>query len=130
MEAVSVPSLELGPPPHPFSRKRVCSLPRNQRGGTHSPVGEGMWGPNSEDWRKSLVLCLLSARGEVFSFVPSAILLLIKACPNLPLSDRSNLVRPSVFEILHRVMVVFIGFREQLRVTEFFSDSQLFLETL
>jgi hypothetical protein len=40
--AVSVPSSELGPPPHPFSRERVCP-PRNQRGGTHSPAGEGMW---------------------------------------------------------------------------------------
>ncbi len=103
--------------------------PEPKGGGTHSPVGEGMWGPNSENWRKSLVLCLLSARGEAFSFEPSAILLLIKACPNLPLSDRSNLVVQSLFEILYyvQVVVVFIRFREQLRSTELFGDSPLFL---
>ena len=41
--------------PYPLSRKRVClSHPRNQRMGGHSPVGEGMGGPNSDDSRKSL----------------------------------------------------------------------------
>jgi hypothetical protein len=75
----------------------------------------------------------LDTGGEAYqTFEPSAILLLIKACPSIPvpLSGRSNLVRPSLFEILHRVVVVFIRFREQLRVTELCSDSQFFLETI
>ncbi len=41
---VYIPSLELGPP-HPFSRKQVCSSPRNKRGVTHSPAGEGVGDP-------------------------------------------------------------------------------------
>ncbi len=44
---VSVPSSELGPPP--------TSLPQ----AIHSPAGEGVGGPNSDDWRKSMALCLL-----------------------------------------------------------------------
>ncbi len=56
---MSVRSSELGPP-HPFSRKRVCPPPAEPKlEGTHSPAGEGVEGPNSDDWRKSLVLCLL-----------------------------------------------------------------------
>jgi hypothetical protein len=46
------PSSELGPPPHPLSTKW---------GGTHSPADEGVGGPNSDDWRKRLALCLLYA---------------------------------------------------------------------
>ncbi len=42
------------PPP---SRKRVCPLPRNQRGGgAHSPGGGG---PSSDDWKESLALSLI-----------------------------------------------------------------------
>ncbi len=69
-------SSELGPPT-PLPQKSV-SPPRNQSGGKHSPAGEGgaggpnstvtkasageeVGGPNSEDWRKSLALCLLCA---------------------------------------------------------------------
>ncbi len=36
-----------------------CVPPFNLRGGQHSPAGEGMGGPNSDDWRESLALCLL-----------------------------------------------------------------------
>jgi hypothetical protein len=44
-----------------------CALPPRTKwgGGAHSPAGEGLGGggggPNSDDWRKSLALCLLSA---------------------------------------------------------------------
>ncbi len=55
-----VPSSELGLP-QPLSRKRVCPSPRNQRvGGAHSPASKGVGeSRNSDDWRKSLALCLL-----------------------------------------------------------------------
>ncbi len=44
--------------PHPLSCKRVCPPP-NQRGGhTHLQV-RGWGSPDSDDWRKSLALCLL-----------------------------------------------------------------------
>ncbi len=51
-------SLELGLS-HPLSRHRVCPYPRNQRGGGHTRLRVRVWGsPNSDDWRKSLALCL------------------------------------------------------------------------
>ncbi len=51
------PLLRIGTP-HPLSRKRVCPL--GTEGGTYSSAGGGWWrGPNSDDWRKSLALCLL-----------------------------------------------------------------------
>ncbi len=41
--------------PHQLSRKRVCPSPEPKGGRTHST-----WvGPNSDDWRKGIVLCLL-----------------------------------------------------------------------
>jgi hypothetical protein len=43
--------------PHSLSRKRESPFPESKREGTHSPAGEGVEGPNSEYWRKSLVLC-------------------------------------------------------------------------
>jgi hypothetical protein len=44
--------------PHPLPLKRVCP-PRTQSGEQHSPMaGEG-GGPNSDDWTKSLALCIL-----------------------------------------------------------------------
>ncbi len=53
---MSVPSFELGPPtPSPVSE---C-VPPELKGGTHSPVVRGWGRPNSDDWRKSLALCLL-----------------------------------------------------------------------
>jgi hypothetical protein len=47
---VSVPSSELGPPaPYPASE---CVPPLGQKGRTHSPAGEGVGGPNSDDLKK------------------------------------------------------------------------------
>jgi hypothetical protein len=37
-----------------------CAPPPQAKGGrAHSPAGEGWGSPNSDDWRKSLSLCLL-----------------------------------------------------------------------
>jgi hypothetical protein len=36
-------------------------VPPGTKGGTLSAAGEGEGGPNSDDWRKSLALCLLCA---------------------------------------------------------------------
>ncbi len=53
------PSLELGLS-HRLSRQRVCPSPRNQRVEGYTRVRVRGWGsPNSNDWRKSLALCLL-----------------------------------------------------------------------
>jgi hypothetical protein len=52
-EYLSVPSSELGPPTPP-SQASVSS-PWNQRGGATLACG----GPNLDDWRESLALCLL-----------------------------------------------------------------------
>jgi hypothetical protein len=55
---------------HRIPRVPQCMSPRPnrdpptsspKRGGAHSPGGEGVGGPNSDDWRKSLALCLLCA---------------------------------------------------------------------
>ncbi len=51
--------------PHPFSRKRVCKPHTlNQRGGHTRLRVRGR--PNSDDWRKSLALCLLYAAYTVY----------------------------------------------------------------
>ncbi len=42
--------------PHPLSRKRVCPPLEPKGEETHSPEGEGAGGPNSDDWRKNLVI--------------------------------------------------------------------------
>ncbi len=48
--------------PIPLSRKRVCPPPEPKGGGDTFACRWGAGGgPNSDDWRKSLVLCLLSA---------------------------------------------------------------------
>ncbi len=63
---MSVPSLELGPPSsHPLSAERVCNPPPppNQRSGEHTNLRVRVEGHNSDDWRKSLVLCLLCGAG-------------------------------------------------------------------
>ncbi len=56
---VYVPSSELGLS-QPLSRQRVCPSLQN-REGAHSPAGEGLGESQSDDWRKSLALCLLCA---------------------------------------------------------------------
>ncbi len=45
----------------PLSRQLVCPYPRNQRGGGgHTRQGVRGWGSTkTDDWRKSLALCLL-----------------------------------------------------------------------
>ncbi len=56
---MSVPSSELAPPA-PFLYSE-CVPPPQPKGvvGQHSLAGEGPGGTNSDDWRKSLALCLL-----------------------------------------------------------------------
>jgi hypothetical protein len=55
---VYVPSSELGLS-LPLSRQRVCPFPPNQKGGHNRLWVRGWVSPNSNDWRKSLALCLL-----------------------------------------------------------------------
>jgi hypothetical protein len=46
--------------PHTLSRKRVCPPPRTKKGLGHTRLRVRGWvGPNSDDSRKSLGLCLL-----------------------------------------------------------------------
>ncbi len=53
------PIVRIGTPPPKIPHLSV-SFPRNQEGDAHSPAGEGAGGgPNSDDWRKGIVLCLL-----------------------------------------------------------------------
>ncbi len=59
---MSVPSSELGPP-H-ILRKRVCPPPpldAHWWEEQHTRAGEGVGGPNSDDWKESLALCILCA---------------------------------------------------------------------
>ncbi len=60
---MSAHSSKLGPPPpHPLSQKVSVPPTPGTGGGAHSPMGEGV-GPRSDDWRKSLALCLLCREG-------------------------------------------------------------------
>ncbi len=53
------PLVGIGNPPTPIPQASV-PYPRTKGWGAHSPAAEGVWGsPNSDDWRKSLALCLL-----------------------------------------------------------------------
>ncbi len=47
--------------PHPISPECAPPPPEPKGEGTHSPACQGMGGggPNSDGWRKSVVLCLL-----------------------------------------------------------------------
>jgi hypothetical protein len=57
-----VPSSELGLS-QPLSRQRVCPSPQNRGGGRGTRLRVRGWGsPNSDDFRKSLALCLLCER--------------------------------------------------------------------
>ncbi len=52
----------IGTPPTPLPQASVPSPPPDQRvggGGANSPAARGWRSPNSDDWRKSLALCLL-----------------------------------------------------------------------
>ncbi len=66
------PLVRIGTPiPSPASE---C-VPPGTKGGTHSSAGEGVGGPNSDDWRTSLALCILG--GEVsFCCIASGLLAL------------------------------------------------------
>jgi hypothetical protein len=47
---------------HPLSPASVPLPPEPKGGGGHTRLRVGGWGsPNSDDWRKSLALCLLCA---------------------------------------------------------------------
>jgi hypothetical protein len=64
LQTVSVPSLELGPsqPPCTTSPPSECTLPPGTKGGggLHTRLRVRGWAsPNSDDWKESLVLCLL-----------------------------------------------------------------------
>jgi hypothetical protein len=62
---VYVPSSELGLS-QPLSPWRVC--PPARRGGGHTRLRVMGWGsPNSDDWRKSLSLCLLCALSLLYN---------------------------------------------------------------
>ncbi len=65
--------------PLALPQANVC-LPSHQRRGANSPAGEGVGGPNSDDWRKSQVVCLLCA------------LLLLSTLLLLPLKSLSYLL--------------------------------------
>ncbi len=58
------PLVGSGNPPPPLQQASVCTIhpPLPKRDVTHSPTGEGGGvSPNSDDWRKSLALCILCA---------------------------------------------------------------------
>jgi hypothetical protein len=56
---VYVPSSELGPP-RPLSHKECAPPPPEPMEGGHTRLRVRGWGsPNSDDWRKSLALCIL-----------------------------------------------------------------------
>ncbi len=46
------PLVQIGNHPPPLPQASV-SPPPGTKGGTHSPAGEGVGGPNSDDWKKA-----------------------------------------------------------------------------
>jgi hypothetical protein len=52
------PLVRIGTPSTP-SPASECARPPGTKGGTYSAAGEAVGGPNSDDWRKGLVICLL-----------------------------------------------------------------------
>ncbi len=58
------PFVGIGTLPTPFSPASVPS-PQNRGGSAHSPAGQGLGSPNSDNLRKSLALCLLWAWTKV-----------------------------------------------------------------
>jgi hypothetical protein len=64
---VSVPSSELGLP-HPSPANEWVLPPTPNQGGGHTRLRARGWGsPSSDDWRKSLALCLLCGLSKQFS---------------------------------------------------------------
>jgi hypothetical protein len=63
------PLFQTGAPPPPLPQASVPPPPRNQRGGYTDVRMRGWGGRNSDDWRKSLALCLLCG-AEVTSSPP------------------------------------------------------------
>ncbi len=60
------PLVGIGTLPTPLSLASVPLPPQNRGGGVaHSPAGRGWGSPNSDDWRKSLALCLLCGAHEL-----------------------------------------------------------------
>ncbi len=57
------PLVGIWTPPTPLPQASVPPPPQDQRvgGGAHSPAARGWGSSNSDDWRKSLALCLLCA---------------------------------------------------------------------
>ncbi len=56
---LSVHSSELGPPQTPPPASECVSTLGPKRGKQHSPAGEGVGIPNSDDWTESLAFCIL-----------------------------------------------------------------------
>jgi hypothetical protein len=52
------PFVRIGTPSTP-SPASESARPPGTKWGTYSAAGEGLGGPNSDDWRKGLVICLL-----------------------------------------------------------------------
>ncbi len=66
-----VPSSELGLPHPPLPQSSVASPPppgTKGEGEAHSPAGEGVGSPNSDDWRKSLAPCHLCGFHQFYMF--------------------------------------------------------------
>jgi hypothetical protein len=54
--------------PHPLPQKDVCPpLDPKREGEQHSLAGEGVKGPNSDDWTESLALCILYGFEQVLA---------------------------------------------------------------
>jgi len=105
----TIPRVPLCLSPHPNwvrpSRERVCA-PGTQ-GGQHMPSDEGVGGPNSDEWRESLALCLLC----VYSHFSSRMRPLVEE------------VRPSVIEHLFigtTNLIYSFSWREKVTLFRFF----------
>jgi hypothetical protein len=57
------PLVGIGTLPPPLSPASVPLPPEPKGGGGTLPAGEGLGSPNSDNWRKSLALCLLCYMG-------------------------------------------------------------------
>ncbi len=87
---------------HPFSRNRVCSSPspRTQRERGTLACGWGGGGPNSDDWGKSLALCLLCAFHIRVRLLP---------WPSMVLYVKSLFPLPPALQRKSRLCIPFLG---------------------